>query len=113
MTNRITLVGKLLDAPKLRSFEARGGTVEIVQLWIEVADGNRKDRFNVDINDGKAATAAKSMKKDVIVEVTGKLRHDRWQDQMTKAWRGKIFVAVDPGEGAVRSKGMAPDTEAA
>lgn len=113
MTNRITLLGKLLDAPKIRSFESRGGAVEIVSLWIEVADEHRKDRFSVDINDPKAAAAAKAMKKDVMVEVTGKLRHDRWQHKDTKAWTGKIYIAVDPGEGTVRSKGMAPDADQA
>ena len=77
MTNRVTIIGKLVDAPKIRSFEQRGGTIEIVSLWLEVKDENRTDRFTVEINDGKAATAAKAMKQDVIVEVTGKLRHDR------------------------------------
>ena len=107
MTNRVTIIGKLVDAPKLRSFEQKGGTIEIVSLWVEVAGEHRSDRFTVEINDGKAATAAKAMKKDVIVEVTGKLRHDRWKDKATGRWTGKVFVAIDPGEGAVRSKGMA------
>lgn len=111
MTNRITLLGKLLNDPKVRSLELRGGTVEIVSLWIEVADTHRKDRFTVDINDPKAGAAAKAMRKDVLVEVTGKLRHDRWQAKGTGQWTGKVFVAVDPGEGAVRSKGMAIDPE--
>ena len=48
MTNRVTLLGKLLDAPKVRSFEARGGTIEIVSLWIEVTDEHRADRFTID-----------------------------------------------------------------
>lgn len=111
MTNRVTLIGKLLDAPKLRTFEARGGTIEIVSLWIEVSDGQRHDRFNVEINDAKAALAAKAMRKDVLVEVTGKLRHDRWKHKETNAWTGKVFVAIDPGDGGVRSKGMAPGAE--
>jgi single-stranded DNA-binding protein len=107
MTNRITLQGKLLDVAKVRTFEARGETFEVVQLWIEVTDGQRRDRFNVDVHDGKAATAAKALPKDALVEITGKLRHDRWQDQAAKAWRGKIYIAVEPGEGTVRSKGLA------
>ena len=111
MTNRVTIIGKLVDAPKIRSFEQRGGAIEIVSLWLEVKDENRTDRFTVEINDGKAATAAKAMKKDVIVEVTGKLRHDRWKDKATSRWTGKVFVAIDPGEGTVRSKGMAPDEQ--
>ncbi len=109
MTNRVTITGKLVDAPKIRTFEQRGGTVEIVALWVEVQDENRADRFTVEINDGKASTAAKAMKKDVIVEVTGKLRHDRWKDRTTGRWIGKVFVAIDPGEGSLRSKGVAPD----
>ncbi len=109
MTNRVTIIGKLIDAPKMRSFEQRGGTIDIVSLWLEVQDENRTDRFTIEINDGKAATAAKAMKKDVIVEVTGKLRHDRWKDKATSRWTGKVFVAVDPGEGSVRSKGVAPE----
>jgi single-strand DNA-binding protein len=113
MTNRVTIIGKLVDAPKIRTFEQKGGTIEIVSLWLEVKDENRTDRFTVEINDGKAATAAKAMKKDVIVEVTGKLRHDRWKDKGTGRWTGKVFVAVDPAEGSVRSKGIAADTTAA
>jgi single-stranded DNA-binding protein len=109
MTNRVTIIGKLLDQPKSRTFEQKGGTVEIVSLWVEVRDDNRTDRFTVEINDGKAATTAKAMKKDVLVEVTGKLRHDRWKDKATNRWTGKVFVAIDPGGGTVRSKGMAPD----
>ena len=113
MTNRITLQGKLLDVAKIRTYEARGETFEVVQLWIEVSDGQRRDRFNVDVHDGKAATAAKTLPKDALIEITGKLRHDRWQDQATKAWRGKIYIAVEPGEGSVRSKGLAATAEAA
>ncbi len=116
MTNRVTITGVLQDAPKIRSFEQRGGTVEIVSLWIEVKDGDRADRFTVEINDGKAAAAAKAMKKDTIVELTGKLRHDRWKDKATNRWTGKVFVAIDPGEGTLRSKGIAseaPQSEAA
>lgn len=111
MTNRVTIIGKLVDAPKLRSFEQKGGTIEIVSLWVEVAGEHRSDRFTVEINDGKAATAAKAMKKDVIVEVTGKLRHDRWKDKATGRWTGKVFIALDPGEGSVRSKGIAADAQ--
>jgi single-stranded DNA-binding protein len=116
MTNRVTIIGKLVDAPNVRSFEQRGGTIEIVSLWLEVKDENRTDRFTVEINDGKAATAAKAMKKDVIAEVSGKLRHDRWKDKATSRWTGKVFIAIDPGEGSVRSKGLsaeAPRSEAA
>jgi single-stranded DNA-binding protein len=109
MTNRVTITGKLVDAPKIRAFEQKGGTIEIVSLWLEVKDDNRTDRFTVEINDGKAATAAKAMKRDVIVEVTGKLRHDRWKDKATNRWTGKVFVAIDPGDGSVRSKGVAPE----
>lgn len=111
MTNRITITGKLLDAPKVRSFEVRGGTIEVTSLWIEVRDEHRADRFSVEINDPKAAAAAKAMRADVLVEVTGKLRHDRWKDKATSRWTGKVFIAIDPGEGTVRSKGMAPDTQ--
>lgn len=51
------------------------------------------------------------MKKDVIAEVTGKLRHDRWKDKGTGRWTGKVFIAADTGEGSVRSKGMAAAAE--
>ena len=105
MTNRVTITGTLVDDPKLRSFEAKGGTIEIVSLWLEVKDENRTDRFTIEINDGKASVAAKALKKGVIAEVSGKLRHDRWKDRATNRWTGKVFVAIDPGEGSVRSKG--------
>jgi single-stranded DNA-binding protein len=113
MTNRVTITGTLVDDPKVRSFEQKGGTIEIVSLWLEVKDENRTDRFTVEINDGKAATAAKAMKKGVSAEITGKPRHDRWKDKATGRWTGKVFVAVDPGEGSARSKGVAkPAAEA-
>ena len=112
MFNRVTITGKLLDAPKIRSFEVRGGTVEIVSLWVEVKDDVRADRFTVEINDPKAAVSAKAMKQNVIVEVTGKLRHDRWKDKASGRWIGKVFIAIDPGEGSVRSKGLAVEPQA-
>lgn len=111
MFNRVTLTGKLLEAPKVRTFEARGGTIEITSLWIEVRDEHRADRFTVEINDPKAAQAAKAMRAGVLAEITGKLRHDRWKDKATSRWTGKVFVVIDPGEGSVRSKGFAADAE--
>jgi len=32
---------------------------------------------------------------------------DRWKDKGTGRWTGKVFVAIDPGEGSLRSKGIA------
>lgn len=116
MTNRVTITGKLLDAPKLRSFEHRGGTIEIVSLWIEVKDEHRADRFTVEINCPKAAQSAKAMRAGVIAEVTGVLRHDRWKDKASGKWTGKVFIAIDPAAGTLRSKGIAadaPESEAA
>lgn len=113
MTNRVTLLGKLVDAPKIRTIEVRNGSIEIVSLWIEAPSGERADRFTVEINCPKAAAAAKAMRAGVIAEITGQLRHDRWKDKASGKWTGKVFVAVDPGEGHVRSKGMADTAEAA
>ena len=51
----------------------------------------------------------------MTAEVSGKLRHDRWKDKGTGRWTGKVFVAIDPGEGAIKSLGKAnappPDRE--
>jgi single-stranded DNA-binding protein len=113
MTNRVTITGTLVDDPKIRSFEQKGGTIEIVSLWLEVKDEHRSDRFTVEINDGKASVAAKALKKGVIAEITGKLRHDRWKDKGTGRWTGKVFIAIDPGEGAIRSQGVADASAAA
>jgi single-stranded DNA-binding protein len=113
MTNRVTITGTLVDDPKIRSFEQKGGTIEIVSLWLEVKDEHRSDRFTVEINDGKASVAAKALKKGVIAEITGKLRHDRWKDKGTGRWTGKVFIAIDPGEGAIRSQGVAGTSAAA
>lgn len=111
MTNRVTLIGKLLDAPKVRSFESRGGTIETVSLWIETTDEHRTDRFTVDVACPKAGAAAKTLPAGALVEINGKLRHDRWKDKQTNRWTGKVFVAVDPGQGTIRSKGMAPSAQ--
>jgi hypothetical protein len=110
MTNRVTLLGKLVDAPKIRTIEVRNGSIEIVSLWIEAPSGERADRFTVEINCPKAAASAKAMRAGVIAEITG---HDRWKDKASGKWTGKVFVAVDPGEGHVRSKGIAETAEAA
>lgn len=109
MTNRVTLVGKVLDTPKIRSFEARGGTIEIVSLWIEVKGEERADRFTVEIACPRTAEAAKPMQAGVLAEISGVLRHDRWKDKATSKWTGKVYIAIDPGAGSIRSKGMAPD----
>lgn len=113
MTNRVTLTGKIIETPKSRTFEARGGTTEVVSLWIEAMSGERADRFTIEIHCPKAQEAAKSMKAGVLAEITGVLRHDRWKDKASGAWRGKVFVAVDPGEGKVKSLGMAEAAHAA
>jgi len=113
MTNRVTITGTLVDDPKIRSFEQKGGTIEIISLWLEVKDEHRTDRFTVEINDGKAASAAKAMTKGVTAEVSGKLRHDRWKDKGTGRWTGKVFVAIDPGEGAIKSLGKSSAAAAA
>jgi len=107
MTNRVTLIGKVLDTPKIRTFEVRDGKIEIVSLWIEVTAGARADRFTVEVNCPKAQVTAKAMQADVLAEVVGVLRHDRWKDKTTSQWTGKVYVAIDPGAGTLRSKGMA------
>lgn len=108
MTNRVTLIGKVLDTPKLRTFEVRDGKIEIVSLWIEVTADNRSDRFTVEVNCPKAQVIAKAMQANLLAEVVGVLRHDRWKDKTTNQWTGKVYVAIDPGAGTLRSKGMAP-----
>ncbi|GIK49875.1 MAG: hypothetical protein BroJett013_25720 [Alphaproteobacteria bacterium] len=110
--NRVTLTGKLLDEPKTRTLEFRGGSTDIVSLWLEVRSGERSDRFTVEIFCPKQQQAAKAMKKDVLVEVAGVLRHDRWKDKATSKWIGKVFVAIDPAQGTVKSLGIV-DTGAA
>ncbi|WP_135213202.1 hypothetical protein [Vitreimonas flagellata] len=107
MTNTITLGGKLLSEPSVRSFEARKGKVEVVSLWMEVQGHGRRDRFKVDIFCPRQQQIAKAIPEGALVEVTGSLRHDRWRDLETKEYRGKIYVAIEPSEGTVRSKGMA------
>ncbi|MGE3866559.1 MAG: hypothetical protein AB7G04_06555 [Hyphomonadaceae bacterium] len=111
MTNRVTLVGKLLDAPKVRSFELRSGTLETVSLWIEIKDDGRADRFTVDIACPKQGASAKAIPAGALVEIVGKLRHDRWKDKESGRWIGKVYIAIDPGAGTVRSKGLAHGAE--
>ena len=105
--NRVSLTGKLLDDPKSRTIESRGASSEIVSLWLEVRSGERNDRFTVEIYCPKQQQAAKAMKKDVLAEVSGVLRHDRWKDKASGRWIGKVFVAIDPADGKVKSLGMA------
>ncbi|MBT9444115.1 MAG: single-stranded DNA-binding protein [Hyphomonadaceae bacterium] len=107
MTNRITLLATALDTAKVRSFEFRDTTIEIVSLWVEVRDDDRADRFTVEIGCPKAAEVAKALPKGARVEVTGKLRHDRWKDKASGRWTGKVFISVEPGAGTIRSKGIA------
>lgn len=107
MTNRVTLIGKILDIPKVRSFETNGGSIEVVSLWMEVQSGERADRFTIEINCPKSQLAAKALKPGVLAEVSGALRHDRWKDKQSGKWTGKVFVAIDPGEGKVKSQGLA------
>jgi len=113
MTNRVTLTGKLLDDPQTRTLEFRGATNEVVSLWLEVPSGERNDRFTVEIHCPAQQKAALAMRKGVLAEVTGVLRHDRWKDRATSRWVGKVFVAIDPAEGKVKSLGMADADSAA
>ena len=95
MTNRITLIGKLVEVAKTRSYESRGGTIETVSLWIETSDEVRKDRFTIEVDCPMAAAIAKALPEGALVEATGKLRHDRWKDKTTGLWTGKVYVAID------------------
>ncbi|ANP45916.1 single-stranded DNA-binding protein [Candidatus Viadribacter manganicus] len=106
-SNRVTLIGKLLDDPKVRTIELRGGSSDIVSLWLEVRNGERVDRFTVEIYCPAQQEAAKAMRQGVRAEVTGALRHDRWKDKTTSKWIGKVFVAIDPAEGKIKSLGLA------
>lgn len=110
--NRVTLTGQLVDDPKSRTLEFRGASTDIVSLWLEVRTDERSDRFTVEIYCPKQQQAAKAMRKGVLAEVTGVLRHDRWKDRATSRWVGKVFVAIDPAAGNVKSLGMA-DAKAA
>lgn len=47
------------------------------------------------------------MRAGVLTEVNGVLRLDRWKDKKSGQWTGKVFVAIDPGAGTLRSKGVA------
>jgi single-stranded DNA-binding protein len=105
MTNTATLVGKVLDTPKIRTFETRAGAHEVVSIWIEVAAGERADRFTVEVHCPRQAVVAKALSEGVLVEVHGALRHDRWKDKSSGKWIGKVFLAIDPGCGVLRSKG--------
>jgi hypothetical protein len=72
-----------------------------------VKDENRADRFTVEINCPRVSETAKRMQAGVIAEVVGVLRHDRWKDKQSKKWTGKVFVAIDPAAGSIRSQGLA------
>ena len=111
--NRVTLTGQLVEDPKSRTLEFRGASSDIVSLWLEVKSGDRSDRFTVEIYCPKQQQAAKAMRKGVLAEITGVLRHDRWKDRATSRWVGKVFIAVDPAEGKVKSLGMADAAAAA
>ena len=100
-----------IEPAKVRAYELRGGKFETVSLWIETSDAVRKDRFTVEIDCPKAGKLAKAMVADTLVEVSGKLRHDRWKDKTTSRWSGKVYVAIEPGAGTLRSKGMASAPE--
>lgn len=113
MHNRVILTGKLVDDPKLRTLEQRGGSIDIVSLWLEAQSGERRDRFTIEIYCPKQQEVAKAMHKGVLAEITGVLRHDRWKDRQSGRWIGKVFVAIDPAEGKIRSLGMAEDADAA
>lgn len=106
MTNRVMLTGKVLAAPKIRSYKRRGKTIEIVSLWIRVRGDERADSFTVEVTCAKAAAVAKAMREGVRVEIDGVLRHDRWPVKgSADEWAGKIYVSIEPGGGALRSHG--------
>jgi hypothetical protein len=95
MANRITLQGKLLEVAKVRTFEVRSETFEVVQLWIEVTDGQRRDRRQDALGRTPLSRSPAS-----CATIAGRTRPP-------KPGAGKIYIAVEPGEGTVRSKGLA------
>lgn len=111
MNSHVSLSGRLVEAPKVRTFEGRGGGAEIVSLWIETADEDRRDRFTVEVSCPRLGAVAKALKAGTLVEVEGALRHDRWKDRRSGQWTGKVFIAIDPAAGRLKSNGLA-DTSA-
>lgn len=107
MTNHVTLTGELVEDPKVRTLEGRRGATDIVSLWLVVRTGERSDRFTIEIYCPAQQEAAKAMRKGVLAQISGALRHDRWKDSETGKWLGKVFVAINPAEGKVQSLGMA------
>ncbi len=113
MKNRVTLIGRVVGEPKVRKFDNRNNVeIEIVSLWLSIPSGERFDRITVEINCPRAQKVAKAMGPDVIAEVQGELRHDRWKAKDTGQWIGKVYVAVDPGQGVLRSQGKAAASDA-
>lgn len=106
MNNSVHLIGVLVADPKLRTLEHRGVTSTIVSLWLDVRTGERSDRFTIEIYCPRQQETAKAMRKNVKAEVRGVLRHDRWKIKGTDTWTGKVFVAIDPAEGVVKSLGV-------
>lgn len=72
-------LGIALVDPSVRCCPA---DLKLASLGASIGEARRL--FTIEINDGKAAAAVKAMQKDVIVEVSGKLRHDRGKDKATK-----------------------------
>lgn len=112
MKNSVTLIGQVVGQPKTRTFESRAGEIEIVSLWLSIPSGDRFDRITVEVSCPKARRIAKTMAPDIIAEVHGELRHDRWKAKASGQWTGKIYVAVDPGQGVLRSQGKGPRPDA-
>ena len=97
-TNEVRLVATLLKKPRVGVARYRGQRVERVTLLVDVEYAPRHDRFRIEVTCPGFVTLARSLQVGQTVLVVGVLRRTKLL--------GRIFVAIDIGQGAIAHQGF-------
>ena len=96
--NTITVVGRLTQAPVLKTVTVRGDERQVCELSIASNRAGRSDDvdfFNVAIWGARGEAAYKHLVKGQLISITGSMRQDRWTDDNGTKRSRFILVASD------------------
>ena len=110
------LIGRLGRDPELRTFQSGAFKAEASIAINRLGEKDQSDWFKVEIWDAEGQRFTDDAKKGDLIEVSGRVRLEQWQDKQTGETKWQWLIRADdwrvvrrPGEG----NGQAPASAAA